>query len=150
MYFRYLWDHVYITFIFSWTVLIIKIFYLTMMFFNEVLFTSYCFVRYFYKRKKQSFISSLDFSFVILLCKRCLLGQTKRRSTLLTIFRLPGYSNTPFPRLPFIRDLRLFHNLQANEWYYHKHSYIKSSSMLLSYHGIAVNDLFYGYTTKIY
>ena len=31
----------------------------------------------------------MDFSFVILLCKRCLLGQTKRKGTLLTIFRPP-------------------------------------------------------------
>ena len=37
------------------------------------------------KEKKYS-ISSLDFPFVIFLCKRCLLGQTKRKGTLLTIF----------------------------------------------------------------
>ena len=42
--FQYLCDPVYITFIFSWTVLIIKIFH-QMMIFN-------CCVRYFHKRKK--------------------------------------------------------------------------------------------------
>ena len=36
----------------------------------------------------------MDFSFVIFLCKRCLLGQTKRRGTLLTIFRPPGCSTS--------------------------------------------------------
>ena len=60
-----------------------------MIFFNEVLFTSYCCIRYFHKRKKLYFIFSLDFSFVIFLWKRCLLGQTKRRSTLLTILQPP-------------------------------------------------------------
>ena len=38
-------------------------------------------------------MSSLDFPFVIFLCKRCLLGQTKWWGTLLTIFQPPGYSN---------------------------------------------------------
>ena len=62
----------------------------------------------------------MDFSFVIFLCKRFLFGQTKRRRTLLAIFRLPGYSNPlayyilhKFPTpllirlLPFIRDYRV-------------------------------------------
>ena len=39
--------------------------------------------------------------FVIFLCKRCLLGQTKRKGTLLTIFRPPGYSN-PLPPLVIV------------------------------------------------
>ena len=99
MHFRYLWDPAYITFIFSWAVLIIKIFHQTIIFFNEVLFTSYCCVRYFHKRKKLYFIYSLDFSFVIFPCKRCLLGQTKRRGTLLTILR-----SSP----------RIFHFLDSN------------------------------------
>ena len=70
-----------------------------MIFFNEVLFTCYCWVRYFHKRKKQYFRFSLDFSFVIFLCKRCLVGQNKWRGTLLTIFRPPppGYSNARPP-----------------------------------------------------
>ena len=40
-------------------------------------------------------MSSLDFSFVIFLWKRCLLGQTKWRGTPLTIFGSAGYSNPP-------------------------------------------------------
>ena len=66
-----------------------------MIFFNEVLFTCYCWVRYFHKRKKQYFRFSLDFSFVIFLCKRCLVGQNKWRGTLLTIFRPPPDIPTP-------------------------------------------------------
>ena len=65
-----------------------------MIFFNEVLFASHCCVsccvRYFHENKKQYFIPSLDFSFVIFRCKRCLLGQTKQGDTLLTN-PPPGY-----------------------------------------------------------
>ena len=43
----------------------VKIFYETMIFFNEALFTSYCCVRYFHKKKNNtlylSWISSLSF-----------------------------------------------------------------------------------------
>ena len=37
-------------------------------------------------KEKIILLSPLDFSFVIFLCKRCLLGQTKRKGILLTIF----------------------------------------------------------------
>ena len=56
-------DPVYITFIFSRTVLIKKNFHQTMVFFNEVLFTSYCCIRYFHKRNKWYFIIFLGFLF---------------------------------------------------------------------------------------
>ena len=84
----------------------------------------------FIKQKKKPFISSLDFSFVIFLCKKCLLGQTKRRGTLLTIFRPPRYFNSPayymLHKLPtppppllirtrlFIRDLRVINMLNKS------------------------------------
>ena len=54
----------------------------------------------FMKEKTFYFISSLDFSFVTFLCKRCLLGQNQWRNTLLTIFRPLGYC-TPPPLLYF-------------------------------------------------
>ena len=137
MHFGYLGDPLYITFIFSWTVLIIKTFHRTI-FFNEVLFTSYCCIRYFHKRKKYYFISSLGFSFVIFLCKKCLLGQTKWRGALLTIFQPPGYSKLPrllyFTQIskplfirtsPFIRDLTVSSIVKvlsafgmAESWYF--------------------------------
>ena len=44
----------------------------------------------FIKEKNNTFIS-----FVIFLCKRCLLGQTKRKSILLTIFRPPRIFQPP-------------------------------------------------------
>ena len=46
-------------------------------------------------------MSSFDFSFVIFQCKKCLLGQTKRRGTLLTMFRPPRNNSAapPPPRL---------------------------------------------------
>ena len=77
----------------------------------------------------------MNFSFVIFLFKGCLLGQTKRRGTLLTIFRCPRIfqpspdyyilhifpnpcflepslptptaPDQPFPTSPFTRDLRV-------------------------------------------
>ena len=49
----------------------------------------------FIKEKKQYFVSSLDFFFVIFLCKRCLLGQIKRRGTLIAILRPPDIPTTP-------------------------------------------------------
>ena len=55
----------------------------------------------FMKEKTFYFISSLDFSFVIFLCKRCLLSQSQWRNTLLTIFRPPGYCTPPTPLLYF-------------------------------------------------
>ena len=50
----------------------------------------------------------------------------------------------------YIYVFHVFHNLQANEWCYYKHSYIKSNSFLLTYQGIAVNTLFYNCVIKIY
>ena len=61
MYFRYLQDPAYISFIFSRAVLIVKIFHHLMIFFNEVLFTSYCCVRYFHERKDILFYIFLGF-----------------------------------------------------------------------------------------
>ena len=73
----------------------------------------------------------MDFSFVIFLCKRCLLGQTKRKGTLLTIFRPPRISpprafyivhkfQTPLLiRNPFIRHLRVStreNSYLSNQW----------------------------------
>ena len=37
------------------------------------------------------------------------------------------------------RRAHLTYNFKVNEWCYYKHSYIKSSSVFLSYQGIAVN-----------
>ena len=51
--------------------------------------SNYCY--YFHEEEKKIYIF-MDFSFVIFQCKRCLLGLTKRRGTLLTNFRPPGYS----------------------------------------------------------
>ena len=125
MYFRYLWDPAFITFAFLWTVLIIKIFHQTIIFFNEVLFTSYCCVRYFHKRQNNTlyfpWVSLLSFFFA----KRCLLGQTKQKGTLLTILPPPPDIPTPLliifytnfqppscflepPPPPFIRELRVY------------------------------------------
>ena len=72
----------------------------------------------FIKEKNNTFIF-LGF-LLCYFCKRCLLGQTKRKGTLLTIFRAPRYSNPhayyilhrfPTPLLnrspQFIRDLRV-------------------------------------------
>ena len=44
----------------------------------------------------------------------------------------------------------VFHNLQANEWCYYKHYYIKSNSLLLTFQRIAVNALFYNCALKVY
>ena len=44
----------------------------------------------------------------------------------------------------------VFHNLQAKEECYYKHSYIKSDSFLLTYQGIAINALFHNCTIKFY
>ena len=52
-------------------------------------------------------MSSLDFSFVIFLCKRCLRGQSKRTGTLLTIFR-------PLPDIPTPLLLRLLYFTQIS------------------------------------
>ena len=48
----------------------------------------------FIKEKNNTF-TFLGFLLCIFLCIRCLLGQTKRKGTLLTIFQPPGYSNPP-------------------------------------------------------
>ena len=50
---------------------------------------------YIFIKEKKILLSFLDFSFVISLCKRCLLGQSKWKGTLLTIFRPPLDIPTP-------------------------------------------------------
>ena len=84
----------------------------------------------FIKEKKQYFKSSLDFFFLIFLCKKCLLGQTKQKGTLLTIppsscllsFTqistpcLLGPPQPPNPRHPFIWELRVLF-IPEKSWY---------------------------------
>ena len=77
----------------------------------------------FIKEINNTLLSSLDFSFVIFLCKRCLLGQTMRRGTLLTIFQPPAdipnppliifYTNFQPPCLLELPPPRLFRTLVA-------------------------------------
>ena len=113
---------------------IIKIFHETLIFFNEVFFTaSYCCcIRYFQERKKIILYIFLAFLPCHFSMQKCLLGQTKQRVTLLTIFRargcsttpliifyifhtnfqLPAYQNSP-PPSPFFRDLRVVFEIKS-------------------------------------
>ena len=72
--------------------------------------SSYCY--HFHKEKR--FMSSMDFSFVIFQCKRCLLGLTKRRDTLLTNFRPPGYS-LDLRAVLFLRAISSSESLKLSE-----------------------------------
>ena len=112
-----------------------------MIFFNEVLFTSYCCVRYFQRRKILLYIF-LGFFLSHFSMQKVSTRSTKRKGTLLTIFRPPGYSNQPSPSIifytnfqhpclleqpppPFIRDLRVGNcigevensNIFSREWF---------------------------------
>ena len=64
----------------------------------------------------------MDIFFVIFLCKRCLLGQTKRRGTLIAILRPPDIPTTPPTPLP---PLLLYFTQIFNTLAYQNHPIIR-------------------------